>query len=228
MRPSWVSQNLMVRCVEYAMNFPCFGRAMHEKMLPSGTGHSRPADRVDASNPLILLSDMTKRRPWNQRGTVSLYGVTVTMISTRKRPLMLSQTQTELRVAIAIRSPCGEYLAALREPTLVECLHSLASCNVPDGGAIRCTGSDEPRRVWREIDSDAVVGIPVRKDFFVCLCVPYKHVSPVCPRCDPSAVLGHSETLDILRFHCCHLLAVFHPPHSNPLVVTGQGMLAIR
>ena len=119
MRPSWVcvavSQNVTVRCVEYAMNFPCFGRAMHENPLLSGTGHSEATDPVDASSCLILLPDRAKRLLPNQRRPLLNHGVTVTLMSTSnlKRPSLLSQTRTELPVAVAIRPPCGEYLAAL-------------------------------------------------------------------------------------------------------------------
>ena len=35
-----VSQNVTMRFEEYAMNFPCFGRAMHEYRSSFGTGHS--------------------------------------------------------------------------------------------------------------------------------------------------------------------------------------------
>ena len=45
------------------------------------------------------------------------HGVTSTGMCTSKRPSLLSQTRTESRVAVAIRSPCGEYFA-----TLVPCL----------------------------------------------------------------------------------------------------------
>ena len=118
MRPSWVcvavSQNVTVRSVEYAMNFPCFGRAMHECAMLSGTGHSETADPVDASICLIL-SDMTKRWSLNQRRLVLNHGVTVMLISTSKLPSLLSQSRTESGVAVAIRSPRGEYLAALTE-----------------------------------------------------------------------------------------------------------------
>jgi hypothetical protein len=75
MRPSWVcvavSHNVTVRCVEYTMNFPCFGRTIHETLLLSGTGHSETVDPVDASICLILLSDMTKRWLLNQRRPVT-------------------------------------------------------------------------------------------------------------------------------------------------------------
>ena len=119
MRPSWlcvaVSQNVTVRCDECAMNSPCFGRAMHEESMLSGTGHSETADPVDASNCLILLLDMTRRWVLNQRRPVLSRGVTVTLMCLSKWPSLLSQTRTESWVAVAIRSPCGEYLAALTE-----------------------------------------------------------------------------------------------------------------
>ena len=117
MRPSWACvaepQNVTVRCVEYATNSPCFGRVMHEKRLLSGTGHSETVDPDDVSICLILLSDTAKRWSLNQRRPVLYHGVTATGMSTSKRPSLLSQTRTEWRVAVAIRSPCGEYLAAL-------------------------------------------------------------------------------------------------------------------
>ena len=116
MRPSWlcvaVSQNATVRCVEYAMNPPRFGRTMHEERVLPGTGHSETDDSVDASNCLIVLSDMTRRWLLNQRRPGLSRGVTVTLMCLSKRPSLLSQTRTELRVAFAILSPCGEYLAA--------------------------------------------------------------------------------------------------------------------
>ena len=101
MRPSWayvdVSQNVTVSFVEYAMNFPCCGRAMHER----GTGHSETVDPVDASNCLIVLPDTTKKWLFSQRRPVLYAGVTSTGMSTSKRPL-LSQTRTESWVAVAI------------------------------------------------------------------------------------------------------------------------------
>ena len=64
MRPSWVcvavSQNVTVRRVEYVINPPCFGRAMHKKSLVSATDHFENADPVDASICLILPLDTTK------------------------------------------------------------------------------------------------------------------------------------------------------------------------
>ena len=117
MRPSWacvdVSQNVTVSFVEYAMNFPCCGRAMHER----GTGHSETVEPVDASTCLIVLPDTTKRWLFNQRRPVLRNGVTFTGMCTSKWPLLLSQTRTESLVAVAIRSPCGEYFA-----TVVPCL----------------------------------------------------------------------------------------------------------
>ena len=72
MRPSCVCvamfQNVTVQFVEYAMNSPCFGWAMHENLLLSGADHSEIADPVDASICLLLLSDTTNR--WHlQLGT---------------------------------------------------------------------------------------------------------------------------------------------------------------
>ena len=117
MRPSRVrvavSQNATVRRVEYAMNFPCFGRAMHERLVVSETGHSETASPVEDSNCLIALSDTTKRLLLNQRRPVLYHGFTVTSMSMSKQPSLLSQTRTKSRVAVAIRSPCGEYLAAI-------------------------------------------------------------------------------------------------------------------
>lgn len=64
MQRSWlyveVSQNVMVSQVEYAMNFPCCGRAMHETELTPGTDHSETVDPIDASICSILLVDVTK------------------------------------------------------------------------------------------------------------------------------------------------------------------------
>ena len=117
MKPSWVcvvvSQNVTVRGVEYAMNSPCFGRAMHERWRLSGTGHSETVDPVDDSIFLILLSDATKRWLLNQRRPVLYNGFTFALTIKSKRPSLLSQSRTECELAVAIRSPCGEYLAAL-------------------------------------------------------------------------------------------------------------------
>ena len=121
MRPtrvcSDVSQNVTVSSVEHAMNSPCFGRAMHEEFLASSTGHSETADPVGASISLILLADMTKRWSSSQRRPVLNHGITFTGMSTSKRPSVLSQTRTDLSVAVASRSPCGEYFAALTQPS---------------------------------------------------------------------------------------------------------------
>ena len=97
------------------MNFLCFGRAMHGSLMLLGTGHSETVDPVDASNCVILLPDTTKRWLSNQRRPVLNHGVTVTLMSMSKRPSLLSQTRTEVSVAVAIRSPCGEYLAAFTQ-----------------------------------------------------------------------------------------------------------------
>ena len=48
-----VSQHVTVRFVEYTMNSLCFGKAMHEAVPTSGTGHSATADSMDASNCLM-------------------------------------------------------------------------------------------------------------------------------------------------------------------------------
>ena len=58
-----------------------------------------------------------------------------------------------------IRSGCRDAIALWRIPgcyhrTIVfECLYSLASCNVPDGGCAIPRRRDETSRVGREIDS---------------------------------------------------------------------------
>ena len=110
-----VSQNVTVSLVEYVMNFPCCGRAMHEESLVSDTGHSETVNLVDTSNCLIVVPDTTKRWLLDQRRPVLNNGVTFTGMCTRKRPLLLSQTPIERAVAVAILSPCGEYFAALTE-----------------------------------------------------------------------------------------------------------------
>jgi hypothetical protein len=119
MRPSWVCvamfHNMTVRRVEHAMNLACFGRTMHESLLVSGTNHSETVDPVDVSICFILLSDTTKRWLIDQRRLVLNNGVTVALMSTSKRPSLLSQTRTDLPVAVAMRLPCGEYLAARTE-----------------------------------------------------------------------------------------------------------------
>ena len=65
MRASWacvdVSHNVTISFVEYAINFPCCGRAMHEWRSLLGTGHSETVEPVDASNCFIALPETTKR-----------------------------------------------------------------------------------------------------------------------------------------------------------------------
>ena len=43
------------------MNLPCRGRAIHERCLVLGAGHSERVDLMDVSSCRILLSVMTKR-----------------------------------------------------------------------------------------------------------------------------------------------------------------------
>ena len=109
-----VSQNVTISFVEYAMNSPCCGRAMDEELLVSGTSHFETVDPVDDSNCLIVLSDTTKRWLLDQRRPVLYHGISVTRMSANKRPSLLSQTRTQA-VAGAIRSPCGEYFAAITQ-----------------------------------------------------------------------------------------------------------------
>ena len=98
------------------MNSPCCDRAMHEVLLVSGTSHFETVDPVEASNCLIVLPDTTKRWLLNQGRPVLNDGVTFTGMSTSKRPSLLSQTRTDgSKVAVAIRSPCGEYFAAITQ-----------------------------------------------------------------------------------------------------------------
>ena len=117
MRLSWVcvevSHNVTVLFVEYAMNFPCCSRAMHDWELLLGTGKSEIVDLVDASNCLIVLPDMTKKWLFSQRRPVLYTGVTSTGMSTSKRPSLLSQTRTDSSAAVMIRSPCGKYFATV-------------------------------------------------------------------------------------------------------------------
>ena len=72
---------------------------------------------MDASNRLIVLSDTTKRWLLDQRRPELNIdnGATFTGMSVSNRPSLLSQTRTESKVAVAIRSPCGEYFAALTQ-----------------------------------------------------------------------------------------------------------------
>ena len=72
-----VSQNVTVSLVEYAMNSPCCGRAMHEELVVSGTSHFETVDPVDASSCLILLSDTTKRWLLDQRRPLLYHGVSI-------------------------------------------------------------------------------------------------------------------------------------------------------
>ena len=110
-----VSQKVTVSFVEYTINSPCCGRAMHEELLVSGTDHSETVDPADASNCLIVLSDTTKRWSLDQRRPVLNNGATFTGMSTSERPSLLFQTRTDSRMAVAIRSPCGEYFAAITQ-----------------------------------------------------------------------------------------------------------------
>ena len=117
MTPSWasveVSQKVTVRFAEYAMNFPCCGRAMLEVALVSGTDHSETVEPVEASHSLIVLPDTRKRWSFSQRRPVLHDGVTFTGMCTSRWPSSLSQTRTEKGVAVAIRSPWGEYFATV-------------------------------------------------------------------------------------------------------------------
>ena len=116
-----------------------------------------------------------------------------------------------------------------QKTVVMEGLYSFASWNVPDGGRAVFRCRDESSRVGRKVDSLDGVGIlPVLEDLFVRLCIPHKDFSHPCPRCDPSVILGHSDTADISRFHSCHLCPVFHSPHLNHPITTGQEILAIR
>ena len=83
---------------------------MLEVLFVLATDHSKMTDPVDALNSLILLSDATNRWLLDQKRPVLM--VAVTGMCTSNRPSLVSQTRTDSRVAVAIRSPCGEYLAA--------------------------------------------------------------------------------------------------------------------
>ena len=59
MRSSWlcvdVSQKVMVRFANNAMNCSPFGRMMHERLLISEAGHSETFEPEDASNSSIFV-----------------------------------------------------------------------------------------------------------------------------------------------------------------------------
>ena len=54
---------------------------------------------------------------------------------------------------------------------------------------------EESGWVGREINCDDQVDIFVREDLFGRLCVPYKHIAVVCPRCDPSGFFHGSRSI---------------------------------
>ena len=121
-RRSWLcvdaSQKVVVRFAENAMYCWCFGRAMFEWSSVPGTSHSETFEPVDASNSMIFWSDATRRWSLDQRRLVLNSGVTVTLISTSKRPSLLSQTRTGPPAhlsTVAMRSPRGEYFAAFTQ-----------------------------------------------------------------------------------------------------------------
>ena len=80
-------------------------------------------------------------------------GVTVTVMSTSKRPSLLSQTRTESGVAVAIRSPCGEYLAAVTEsPWASVCTRSrVAMSQMVDAETSRAESGEKstPMTSWK-------------------------------------------------------------------------------
>ena len=96
--------------IEYTMNYPCCGRAIHESWL-CGTGHSKMVtEPMDASICLILLSSVLTKR-WLLNQSSPCHGLTSTLISSSKHPSSLAQTQMDCLVAVVIWSPHGEYLA---------------------------------------------------------------------------------------------------------------------
>ena len=62
-----VSEKVIERLVEHAINLPCVGIAMHESKSLLGTDHSETVEPVDASSCLIVLSDTTKMWLLNHR-----------------------------------------------------------------------------------------------------------------------------------------------------------------
>ena len=106
-------------------------------------------------------------------------------------------------MALAIRSPCGEYLANPRRGRVFRELQC---------PRWRLSSYSTQRR--DETSSVDVVVILVPEGF-VFARVPYKHLAKHFPRCDPSAILGHSETLGtMLRFHL--LVFVCRLPFTTP------------
>ena len=112
---------------------------------------------------------------------------------------------------------------------VVECAYFSASCEVPDGGRAVPRCCDESSRIRREIDSEDVIEfLPACEDFVECVCVPYNRITVVCARCDPSAILRHSERTEIPCCCCCHLFSIFHSPHPNSITTAADEVLAIR
>ena len=114
MTPSWLrvntSQIVTVWPVEYTIKFPCFGAAMHEL---ESAGHSAEIVPVDASIcwNIVLFSRHEKTKRWSLLCQRTLVAFT-SLMSRIKRPSLLSQILIECPLAVAIRLPCGEYVAA--------------------------------------------------------------------------------------------------------------------
>ena len=203
---------------------------MHEwKSL--GTGHSETVKPVDGFTSLIALSDtrkmwlLTHWRPW------LCQGVTVTGMSTSKWPLSRPHTRTDpLKVAVAIRSPSCEYLAAITNCWWWSvCIFSPLATS-----QIVAVQFEDPETSSVESGEKSISALMSKStlSFQTLSCVSASHTNTMphnVPPRDPFPVLRHGETVDILRFDRCHSLAVLHSPHLNVLVLTtAQQMLAIR
>ena len=89
------------------MNLPRCGRAIHERCLVLGAGHSERVDLVDVSSCRILLSVTMKRFSLDQKRLVSYERAIVIGMSTKERSS--SQTRTQPSGTVAIRCPYGPY-----------------------------------------------------------------------------------------------------------------------
>ena len=202
------------------MNSPCFGRAMHEKWSALGTSHSETVDPVDASNSLILLTDTTRWWLLDQRRPALRSEVTFTGIywDVHEQAAIVAVPDSN-----EITSGCRNSVTMRR---VFRCIPWSNVCATSKTVAVQLCDA-MTSRVGREIDAkDGVVILPVREDLFECFCVPHNTLVE-CPRCDPSAILGHGETEETCPGHCCHLFAVFHSPHFN-FITPADDVLAVR
>ena len=141
--------------------------------------------------------------------------------------------------SVAMRSPCGEYLAALtvKPPWSSVCTRrlrvSMSQMEAPVK-ALVIPEADELTRVGQEIDSeDAVVVLPdsrARRPFRMSLRPTQSrrsHLSPLRSICTSLDTAGHCQWTSTTAIVSISLPSS-NSPHSNPIVFTGQEILAIR